>query len=221
MILIFDLDDTLYEELSFVLSGFRAVAEYGAKEFGLDAEVSFRMMEQTLEDEGRGRVFDLWLSAHGIHTGTNVARCIKVYRHHHPKIQMPRTHRKMLERLGENHPLYLVTDGHKIAQHRKVQALDIAPLFRRVFITHRFGIAQAKPSLHCFEIIRDAEKCDWSQLVYVGDNPAKDFVNLNKVGAVTVRVRTGAHAMVDAKPGYDATHQLDSLVQFETLLPEL
>lgn len=221
MILVFDLDDTLYAEHSFVESGMRAVARFGADAFGLDAETSFAFMMRVLEADGRGRVFNAWLGEHGLMNQQRIATCIKVYRHHRPDIAVPGPHRDLLVRLQQAYPLYLVTDGHKIAQHRKVEALGIAPLFKRVFITHRFGIAHAKPSLYCFEQIKKAEGCDWSRILYVGDNPAKDFVNLNHVGAVTVRVHTGAHADVVAKPGYDATHHIDQLVDFEPLLARL
>lgn len=221
MIVIFDLDDTLYDERTFVESGLRAVSQLGQRAFGVDADASFSFMLRVLEAHGRGRIFDDWLAEHGLRTKQRVAECIKTYRHHLPDIVVPKPHLDLLERLQQSHPLYLVTDGHKIAQHRKVEALDVAPYFRRVFITHRFGIAQAKPSLHCFERIKQAERCDWSQMLYVGDNPAKDFVNLNKVGAVTVRVHTGVHADVVAKPGFDATHHIERLTDFEPLLAQL
>ena len=221
MILIFDLDDTLYPERDFVLSGFRAVARHGEDAFGLDVAASFRTMTDILDHEGRGRVFDLWLQPHGLATRQAVARCVQVYRHHIPDIVLPDAHRKLLERLTSRAPLYLVTDGHKIAQKRKVDALRIAHLFRRVFITHRFGLRHAKPSLHCFDLIRRAERSEWNSLVYVGDNPAKDFVGLNGVGGRTVRVRTGSHAQDVAKPGHDAEFQIEDLTQIEHVLPRV
>ncbi|TQV82078.1 HAD family hydrolase [Denitrobaculum tricleocarpae] len=221
MILIFDLDDTLYDERSFVLSGLLCVAQHGSQEFGLDPEASFSFMKQVLEHEGRGSIFDRWLAQHGIANRKRVAACVKIYRHHHPNITLPSAHREMLHRLQLLYPLYLVTDGHKVAQQRKVEALGVGTFFRRVFITHRFGIAHAKPSLYCFERIKQAEGVDWPQLLYVGDNPSKDFVNLNKVGAVTVRIHTGIHAQAVVETEFDATHHIDRLSDFETLLAHI
>ena len=131
------------------------------------------------------------------------------------------SHRDLLIRLQQLYSLYLVTDGHKITQQRKVEALGVATYFKRIFITHQFGIVHAKPSLYCFEQIKKAEGCEWADILYLGDNPAKDFVSLNQVGAVTVRVRTGAHASVVGKPGFDATHHIERLTDFETLLSHL
>jgi putative hydrolase of the HAD superfamily len=211
MILIFDLDDTLYDEMSFVRSGLRAVANFGETSFGWDWEQSFAFMENHLFRYGRGKVFDEWLRSNNAHSISRVSTCVRIYRHHRPDIALYPTTSQVLTHFQPLYPLYLVTDGHKLVQQQKIEALHITPLFKRTFITHRFGICHAKPSLHCFDIIRRAEQCDWSKMVYVGDNPAKDFVNLNQQGALTIRVSTGSHAAVLARPGYDAQMTIPDL----------
>jgi len=221
MILTFDLDDTLYEERLFVLSGFLAVAEYGAQHWGIPAGTAFDDMTAVLARSGRGHVFDDWLAAHGLRSQANIRTCVKVYRHHLPDIVLPTAHRSLLERLGRHGPLFLVTDGHKIAQSRKVEALGVDQLFDRVYITHRYGRHNAKPSLHCFDLIRRRTGADWSDIAYVGDNPAKDFVSLNKVGATTIRVKTGGHRLDKAQPHYDAGHHIDTLADLEPLLQQI
>lgn len=204
MILIFDLDDTLYDEATYVDGGLRAVAERGATKWGWDAETSLASLRRVLAEEGRGKVFDRWLQGHGAWTQGRVQDCIKTYRTHRPQIALTPVAQAMIKRYGAKGPLYLVTDGHKLVQQTKVDALNLWPLFRRVFITHRYGVAASKPSVLCFEKIRAEAGCDWSDMVYVGDNPAKDFVNLNPLGVLTIRVLTGVHRQVVAKPGYEA-----------------
>ena len=211
MILIFDLDDTLYDEACFVDGGLAAVARHGEVRWGFDAEASLGTLRAALAEDGRGAVFDRWLEGRGAWSRTRVAECVRVYRHHRPQLTLFASARRMLDRYGARGPLYLVTDGHKIVQRNKVDALQLWPAFRRVFITHRFGIAAAKPSTVCFERIREAERCDWASLVYVGDNPAKDFVSLNRLGAFTVRVRTGVHRDVVAAAGHDAAVSIEDL----------
>jgi len=221
MVLIFDLDDTLYDERSYVESGLRAVSKFGYDDLGWDPELSFRFMIDVLENEGRGAVFDRWLISHKSYSQTLVKKCVRIYRNHKPILSLNREAKELLPMLTE-YPLYLVTDGHKIVQQRKVDALSISPLFRRIFITHRFGIKNAKPSIYCFERIFKAEKCnDWSEMTYIGDNPAKDFVNLNKVGMNTIRVMTGVHKNVKAKPGYDAQHSIQELSKLLELVSRL
>lgn len=218
LILAFDLDDTLYDERSYVESGLRAVAGYGRDRFGWDAGRSFAEMIEILDAEGRGRVFDRWLAGHG-RTGKGlVGECVRAYRHHRPQLALSPDAAALLPRL-RHYPLYLVTDGHKIVQQRKIEALGIAPLFRRVFITHRYGIRHAKPSLHCFERIRGLERAEWRDIVYVGDNPAKDFVALNAAGAQTVRLLAGVHGDVRAAAGHDAQHRIRTLAALPEVLP--
>jgi putative hydrolase of the HAD superfamily len=146
-----------------------------------------------------------------------VKKCIKRYRAHPPKIILGRGARNLLISLRA-HRLYLVTDGNKLVQARKIAALGLEPFFRRIFITHRYGVANAKPSLYCFERIKELEQCAWEDIMYVGDNPAKDFVNLNKVGAHTVRVLTGSYKDVQARPGYEARFVIPSLTSFQKVL---
>lgn len=220
MILIFDLDDTLYEEMTYVLSGLRAVARHGEQTYGWNAEESFAFLRQTLEREGRGKIFDRWLEQGGKLNRSNVRNCVKVYRHHRPELRLLPEAEAVLQRYETRAPLYLVTDGHKIAQRNKVEALGLRARFRRCLITHEFGTRNAKPSLYCFELIRRAEKCNWADLVHVGDNPAKDFVNLNRMGALTVRVLTGSHKQAQARPGFDAQHTIASLAELPTLLEQ-
>jgi putative hydrolase of the HAD superfamily len=220
MILVFDLDDTLYDERTYVESGLHAVAAMGADVYGLDAGASFRFMVRVLDDEGRGAIFDKWLSAHGAHGKTRVQACVRVYRHHTPRLALNDDAKVLLPKLTD-YPLYLVTDGHKLVQHRKIEALGIAPLFRKVFITHRYGIRHAKPSTYCFERILEREKTGWESLTYVGDNPAKDFVNLNRAGAHTVRVLTGVHKDSIAADGHEAKRRIAHLGELAALLPGL
>ncbi|MEH6588504.1 MAG: HAD family hydrolase [Halioglobus sp.] len=217
MILIFDLDDTLYDERTYVDSGLMAVAKYGLAYFGWEVESSYRFMQYVLEKKGRGHIFDLWLETHGRMSKKLVAECVRVYRHHTPDIKLSGSAAELLPSVALEYPLYLVTDGHKIAQRKKVEALEIMPLFRRVLITHRFGLRHSKPSTYCFNLIRNAEKCGWNDLVYVGDNPAKDFVNIKRNGVHTIRLLAGQHSNDVARCGYEADFSIRDL----SLIPEL
>lgn len=220
MIAIFDLDDTLYDESTFVDSGFSAVAQYGEDRFGWPAENSLHRLRALLAQYGRGRVFNLWLAENGVTTRSAIQRCVQVYRHHTPELELDPHAARVLDRLEGRVRLYLVTDGHKVVQTNKVRALGLEDRFDRVLITHRFGTHNAKPSLYCFSRIRQWENVEWSSMTYVGDNPAKDFVSLNRVGARTVRVGTGRHRDDPAQPGYAAQHDIPHLGELDRVCPE-
>lgn len=215
MILIFDLDDTLYDEASYVRSGFRAVARWGEERFGQDAHDSFVELEAILRRDGRGQVFDTWLRGRA-----SVREAVRVYRHHDPDIALPQSSREVLDAVAA-YPLYLVTDGHKVVQARKIEALGIGGRFRHCYVTHRYGRSSAKPSPRCFELIKAREHAEWDELVHVGDDPAKDFVTLNRLGAHTIRVLTGRHAIVRGDSEHEAHHQAATLLEVPAMIEQL
>tara|TARA_B100001939_G_scaffold306055_1_gene285373 strand:- start:763 stop:1449 length:687 start_codon:yes stop_codon:yes gene_type:complete len=215
-ILIFDLDDTLYPELTYVQSGFTAVANGLMKLYGWDPNETFSFMQNVLFTMGRGAVFDTLLEFHGVLTKKAVRNCVSLYRQHNPNIKLSVESEVFLSRWPTKP--YLVTDGNKIVQAKKIEALGLRPRLKKAYITHRYGVACAKPSLHCFELIRRGESCEWPDLIYVGDNPAKDFVSLNSLGAKTIRVLTGEHRNILAKQGFDAHYTINSINELEELL---
>lgn len=211
MVLIFDLDDTLYEEASFVRSGIKAVSAYAAEHWGLDEFRSFGELEVILNREGRGSVFDIWLEKNNLLTKSNVRECISVYRGHSPRVSLFAEAERVFRQAPVGVRKYLVTDGNKLVQANKVSALGLWETFSGVYITHRFGLEAAKPSTYCFEKIRAKEKVRWDEMVYIGDNPWKDFVSLKPLGMHTVRVRTGPYKDVEVSRRMDAAHSIASL----------
>jgi putative hydrolase of the HAD superfamily len=210
MVLVFDMDDTLYEESTYVRSGFMAVAESLAPVLGKSAKLLAGEMMDTLQQLGRGKVFDSLLGRYGKVSRRLVQQCVSCYRLHEPEIHLHQAGASCLRRF-RHFPLYVVTDGNKMAQAAKARALDLESQVKKVFITHRYGLRHAKPSPYCFRIIQTLERVSVSRILYVGDNPAKDFVGLRPHGFRTLRVLTGPHSMVKARPGHDAEFQVNSL----------
>jgi putative hydrolase of the HAD superfamily len=219
MILIFDLDDTLYVERTYVESGFRAVAQFLKSEFKLNDEDSFIQMIQILDIDGRGKVFNKLLIRNNIFSKKLLGKCLAVYRQHVPRISLDKSAKNFLEKY-RNYPLYLVTDGNKEVQAKKIEALNLKIYFKKIFITHRYGVHNAKPSTYCFDLIRKNEGSSWPKMVYVGDNPLKDFVNLNPLGVKTIRVLTGEYRHLAPQKKYDANYKINSIEELEVLLRE-
>ena len=219
MIVIFDLDDTLYPEILFVQSGFRAVANYLSERYGWDADEVYTEMIDLLDRLGRGAVFDELLRRRGQLRKETVRLCLSVYRLHKPTLTLAPEAVRCLARLARE-PKYIVTDGNKVVQANKVIALGLLPYVRKAYITHRYGVAHAKPSTRCFELIAKREKVEFGQMVYIGDNPKKDFVNLRKLGVRTVRVLTGPYADFPAAEGFDAEVHIRSLDEFSLAIYE-
>ena len=217
MMLVFDLDDTLYPEASFVDSGFRAVADHLGPVLMADPKEILERLRAVLIADGRGQVFDRVLEDYGALSPALVADALDVYRTHMPDLELFPGVRSMLETLAAS-GLFLVSDGDPAVQARKIAALEIAPYFTEIYRTWSFGREAGKPSLHCFELILGITGGTWADLVYVGDDPNKDFVSLRRVGATTVRVHTGRFADVVAEAGYDADLHVDMVTDVPALL---
>lgn len=216
-VIVFDLDDTLYEEVTYVYSGFRAVAAYLNEKYALDLIGTERALRDVLNTQGRGRVFDTVLKREGLWSSSTVAACVSTYRGHTPDISLSEDAIKVLKRLA-GHSLYIVTDGNKLVQHRKLEALGAYSIVNKCFITHRYGLHYAKPSPYCFKRIAEFEKKLPEEIVYIGDNPHKDFMGIKPLGFRTMRIRQGMFKHEDATPEGAAEVEISRL---EHLLPIL
>lgn len=221
MVIVFDLDDTLYSEETFVLGGFKHVAEYAEEVWGFSSEVVNDELVSILFENGRGRVFDSWLARRGLYSVRTRNKLVSIYRSHDPQISIFPEAEKLLRTLRGKHSMHLVTDGNKLVQARKIGALGVESMLDGVYITHRFGLGAAKPSTYCFDLIRRREACSWSDMLYVGDNPHKDFVGLNPLGVNTVRVLTGPFKNVVVGPQAEASKRIENLQDLECYINSL
>ena len=212
-VLVFDLDDTLYPELSYVHSGFGAVAAFLSLPLGQPAEVLAAGMIAEEAEHGRGQVFDNVLRQHGHWSKTLVAACLRTYRQHQPTLALHPDAERCLTRFAHL-PLYVVTDGHKEVQARKVAALGLTSRVRHAYLTNRYGRHRAKPNPHVFQLICQREGVAPNEVIYIGDNARKDFVGIKPLGFGTVRILRGNYAHLDADAAHEAhrrIHTLDEL----------
>ncbi len=209
-VLVFDLDDTLYPELSYVHSGFRAVAAMLSPLLAVPAETLAAGMMAEEATQGRGHVFDNVLRQHGRWSKTLVASCLRTYRQHQPTLALYPDAEQCLQRFGA-WPRYLVTDGHKEVQARKVAALNVPSYVRHAYLTNRYGRHRAKPNPHVFQLICQREGVAPGQVLYVGDNPRKDFVGIKPLGFKTVRILRGNYAHLEADAAHEAHRRIYSL----------
>ena len=219
MIKIFDLDDTLYLERSFVESGFKAVAKFLEKEFDWSTHETFSEMLELLDRHGRGSIFDSLLYSKQKYSKKLIKDCVKTYRYHEPKIKIFDDTKDIIS--SSLYPQYIVTDGNKLVQKNKTSSLGIESYFKKIFYTHAYGIHNRKPSTYCFEKIKKIEKCAWNQMIYIGDNPNKDFVNLRPLGVSTVRVLTGEYSDYQVTSEYDADYTIPNLSKLPLILEEM
>ncbi|RJF93640.1 HAD family hydrolase [Sphingomonas cavernae] len=188
-VVVFDLDDTLYLERDYVLSGFRAVGAWAEQRFKI---ADFAARATALFDAGhRGDVFDRAFADLGVRTTPElIGQAVSVYRKHWPQISLAQDAAALLA--GDRPDglrLALVTDGFLVAQQQKLRALGLASHgFWPMICTDLWGRAYWKPHPRAFECIEALFGLPARCLTYIGDNPTKDFVTPRRRGWRTIRV---------------------------------
>jgi putative hydrolase of the HAD superfamily len=230
---IFDLDDTLYDEIDYCRSGFAAVAEFLATIPALTqqhtmSEISDAFRAQ-LSAGNRTSSFNAALDELGIPYETEtIEHLVEVYREHSPSITLPADSRQVLDLLKEKYRLALLTDGFLPGQKLKVEALGIADDFHTIVYTEELGRGSWKPSPAGFRKILKTLHEKASNCAYVADNAEKDFIAPHELGMATIQIVRPNRVRKD--PTHDAAlcaqqiiaaiEQLPHALEFADRLPE-
>ncbi|MGA2111910.1 MAG: HAD-IA family hydrolase [Anaerolineales bacterium] len=189
-VIAFDLDDTLYPEAQFVRSGFRAVAGWADRVLGISEPIGLAELQAYFDAGIHDRVFDLWLEERGLPPDPWVPVMIRVYRTHVPRIGMyPGARECLVRRRAAGFRIGLVTEGYALVQKAKIGALKLDQLIDVVVISDEDSRAEWKPSLRPFQRLVEGSGAAPERVLYVGDNPAKDFLGARDLGLATVRMR--------------------------------
>jgi len=173
-VVVFDLDDTLYSEMDYVLSGYRFLADLVEKLYSKNTYQTF------LEAIGRKErdVFSYVITKHQLPL-TLKEHLILAYRYHVPNIKLHEGVISILEQLkNKKVPMYLITDGRGMTQRLKITSLHIESFFEYIFISEEVGVGKPKPD--SFIAIQHVHP--HKSLVYVADNPKKDFLAPTQLG---------------------------------------
>jgi putative hydrolase of the HAD superfamily len=188
---IFDLDDTLYAERRFALSGFAAVALDVAARTGRSPDELFRSLCRSYRDGQRATALQDLVNGHRL-ADDEIAQGIATIRAHQPRLRLPRLAREVLSTLrAQGHRLAILTNGLPSTQRGKVAALDLAPLVDVVVYAQEYAPA-GKPHAACFEAVLSQLEVAASRSVFVGDHPEKDIAGARACGLRTIHVVTAA-----------------------------
>lgn len=189
---LFDLDDTLYRERTYVESGFAAVARFLAPRLGRpEAAVAERL--STLHDrDGRGRIFQSLLADAGVADpdDTLAIACVAIYRANRPTLEpFPGVVPTLARLRAAGLALGLVSDGLASVQRTKLAALsDVAPLLDVIVLTGELGSEHEKPSPVPFRVATELLGTQPHLATYVGNDARKDFAGARLAGLRTIRV---------------------------------
>ena len=189
---IFDLDDTLISEVAYAESGYRTVASVINKKYGLDKD-AVQIYEELLDlfNTDHKNVFNRFLKDNGLSDDRDsVMELVEAYREHLPEIDYFDDVRPALEGLKNKKIITgILSDGYSVTQRQKVRALGAENDFDIIILTDDLGRDAWKPSPRGFQIIEDRYKLSPDEILYVGDNPKKDFYLSRSAGIKTARVK--------------------------------
>lgn len=219
MIIVFDLDETLYNEKDFIIGGFKEVAKYLENNYGLNHQKTMFFMIEKLKLT-RNKILDSLLIENKIYSSELRKKCISLYRYHKPNLAIYKDAKKFLKICKET-PKYVVTDGNKLVQKNKILSLNLDKYFKKCLITHQYGLKYSKPSTYCFNKICSFENVQPNDILYVGDNPKKDFVNIKKEGFKTVRLLRGENKNVSLENSFEADKIIKNYEELTSYIKEL
>ncbi|MCM1086931.1 MAG: ATP-grasp domain-containing protein [Muribaculaceae bacterium] len=175
---IFDLDDTLYSEKQYIRSGYHAVAKYLDDEAAED-----RLWEHFLE--GKNAIDELLRESGCL---DKKPKCLEIYREHMPELTLYQGVSNLIQRLkAAGIRVGIITDGRISGQKNKIAALGLDNLVEDIIITDEIGGEQfRKPNDIAFRIMQGRWRLPYSEMVYVGDNPGKDFQAPRQLGMKSI-----------------------------------
>jgi len=211
-VIVFDLDDTLYLECSFADSGFRAADNWLEKETGVSG---LHAQCAALFSSGqRTEVFNHALRSLGVGNEDDlVKQLVDVYRTHEPDIALASDAARYLRDRSTEVAYALITDGHLTTQMAKVRALELDRMLGRTICTGTWGRDFWKPHPKAFQAVEAWSGSSASDLVYVADNPLKDFVTPRARGWWTVQITRPerVHHTTAPDPEHEAHETIPSL----------
>ncbi len=116
MVVVFDLDDTLYDEIDFLKSGFSEVANY------LKDSNYYDFMLREFYQNGSGAIFDRLIEEFGL--DISAQKLIEIYRFHKPNITLSNETKELLN-FAKKYKTALISDSHYITQQNKFEALGL------------------------------------------------------------------------------------------------
>ena len=173
-VIVFDLDDTLYNEIDYLKSAYKTIADF------VDADHSDSLYRSMFALYRAGEDVFHYVSEHYPIIKQDL---IGMYRNHSPNIKLfDGVFDTLQEILKKGGSLAIITDGRVKTQMAKLDALGIRELFSEIVISEAIG--SEKPSASNYKAIEAA--IPGEVYYYIGDNFRKDFMTPNMMGWKTI-----------------------------------
>ena len=173
-VIVFDLDDTLYNEIDYLRSAYMELAK----------ELKPKNWEELFS-----YLFSLYRNNKNVfeYVSENfdipLTELIEGYRNHLPNITpFDSVFEKLQNIKNREGKIAILTDGRKTTQRNKIKALGLLPYIDHIVISDEIG--SEKPHENNFTSVE--LKFKLSNYYYIGDNVRKDFITPKRLGWQTI-----------------------------------
>lgn len=186
---VFDLDDTLISENEYIKSGYKFISKIIEEKFLIDKNqvlLDLFNLFKVSPINVFNRLFDKYQI---LYSNEMLLDLVNSYRGHSPNIQFYGDVTACLMRLkSEEIKVGIITDGYSISQRQKLKVVKAEQYFDEIIITDELGRDYWKPHSKSFNLMKEKLEVDYDEMIYVGDNPLKDFDINKKYPIKTVRI---------------------------------
>ncbi len=189
-VVIFDLDNTLYNAEQYHLGAFNKIAEYLSGKCRISKKNIYGRLKKiwTKKTSMYPYLFDDLLKPIGLER--ELKNVVKIFNDYSGKLELFPNVALVLKKLkNKGFIIGMITDGDVKRQKRKIRLLGIERFFDEIIFTKELGAP--KPSVVPFQEMVNRLKIDPCRSFYVGDNPLIDFQGAKKTGMKTVRLLSG------------------------------
>lgn len=200
-IIIFDLDNTLYDfKKNWEISHMKVF-----EEFNLDKDIDYNVLMDAYRKEDN-RLWellnngDMTLSELRIYRPINTLKLFKknisynegqcfydlMFKHLISNIQSDNEINKILEKLSSVYQLIILTNGFSKEQNLKIRNLEIEPYISNIYISENIGME--KPDLRLFQKVIADENVLPENVLMIGDSLKNDILPAKEVGMKTLHL---------------------------------
>ena len=187
--LFLDLDDTLFDELDYVRSGFIEVSKCISDTNLVEKDLVFNQIMYQFQKYGRTGIFNRTMSYFELEK-PSMSDLVATYREHSPNIcTYDGVYKSLISLKNIFDKMVIITDGIVGVQRNKITALGLEKYVDDIIYCMEYN--SPKPSTIPLESFTKNEVFDKKNSVMVGDDPYCDIKCANQFGITVYRVLTG------------------------------
>jgi len=195
-VIVFDLDDTLYNEIDYLKSAYKSIAIFLEPNHWKPLYSKMFALYRC-----KMNVFEFLANTYGVEKDN----LLDMYRNHNPDIQLFDGVLELFEAIkSKNGKIGLLTDGRSKTQRAKIKSLGIENYIDKIIISEEIG--SEKPNVANFKAIENVLPA--IEYYYFADNLIKDFITAKTLNWKTIAlVDNGKNIHFESQKNITAEHE--------------